>query len=102
MELDPMEIIRTKLRGDFAATSGDTFGFFLDLPSLYGVIRNNVFMLTTAATIVGIGIMVFVKQSKLQAEKKEDLMFRLLIIVLIMAAPSLFHWMKSLYDTLLI
>lgn len=101
MLLDPMEIIRDRVRGDFAGTDSGTYGFFLDLTSLYGMIRDNVLILSSTAVLVGFISMLFVNQSKMKAEKKADVQYRLFIIVLIVAAPTLFGWAKKLFDTLL-
>mgnify|MGYP004517185269 FL=1 len=101
MLLDPMEIIRDRVRKDFAGTGSGTYGYFLDLTSLWALIRDNALILASAALIFCFISMLFVRKSNVRAEKKDEVMYKLEIIILIVGAPTLFGWAKKLFDTFL-
>lgn len=84
---DPMSILRnTRAMID---TSADSAYSLLDLGGLFYLIRTYGLVFGAVALVIELVMFAFVKQSNMLAEKKQDIMHKLIIIFLIVNAVPL-------------
>ena len=93
-----MEIIKT---GN-VINSEDSMDAFtlLGMDWLYHALKRNAIVIAACVIIALFISFLFVDNAKISAEKKQDIESKLLILIVICSAVTLFGWMKTFFDAM--
>ena len=96
---DPMAIITGDTNMENPATSG-TVAYVLDFPGLIYTLQRALILVGIIGILASGAAMYFVNDSKMRAEKKQEIMKKLMVVLLASSVLTLFDILKRILDFL--
>jgi len=95
---DPLKIIGSSDAKNLHLYKMDSAYQLLDLGGLFYLVQKNAILISVSITVMLLISMLFVSKAEVLAEKKKDIYYKLIIVVLISSSITIFSFIKRFCD----